>query len=78
MKKLVFMLILAFFFPKVVLAYKWCDASVIPDDVRFYIIKFFCLIINTLLNSPLLVKLIFFFGILFIIFYKILSKIGVI
>jgi len=74
MKKLIFLITLLFFIP-VAKAYQWCDPSVIPNDVRFAIIKFFCLIINVLLNSPILVKLFFMFFIFLIIFYSILKRI---
>jgi hypothetical protein len=63
-----------FLFPSVK-AYKWCDPSVIPNDVRFIIIKFFCLIINVLLNSPILIKLFFMFFIFLIIFYSVLNRV---
>ncbi|MEM2446396.1 MAG: hypothetical protein QW734_07045, partial [Candidatus Bathyarchaeia archaeon] len=57
---------------------KWCDASVIPNDARFYVIRFLCIIINALLNAPLVLKLLLFVGIVLLIVYKVLKRIEVI
>lgn len=52
---------------------KWCDASVIPNDVRYYLPKFLCITANFMLSTPLVLKLFLLFGCFILIAWKVLK-----